>query len=68
MLSQLKTQVLKQTSLLRKEINEWERSFMVNNFISAPSQEDYRRDGRIADAKRKLSVGEHLLRKWEINF
>ena len=68
MLSQLKTQVLKQTSLLRKEINEWERSFMANNFISAPSQEDYRRDGRIADAKRKLSVGEHLLRKWEINF
>ena len=68
MQSQLQTKVLKQTSLLRKEINEWERSFMANNFISAPSQENYRCDGRIADAKRKLSVGEHLLRKWEINF
>ena len=66
--SQLQTQVLKKISLLKEELSEWERAFMANNSMSAPSHNDYLGDDYIAGINRKIRVGNQLLKKWDINF
>ena len=66
MQSQLQTQVLQKSSSLKQDLNQWERSFMVNNKLSSPSISDYENDTDISNIYRKMKIGDILLKKWNI--
>ena len=68
MQSQLQTQVLQKVSSLKQDLNQWERSFIVNNKLSSPSISDYENDTNIANIYRKIKMGDILLKKWDIQF
>ena len=66
--SQLQILVLKKVSSLKQDLKEWERSFMVENDFSVPSQNDYGSNSYITGIKRKIRTGVQLLDKWNIHF
>ena len=66
--SQLQTKVLQKVSSLKQDLNQWERSFMVNNKLSSPSISDYENDTDISNIYRKMKIGDILLKKWNIKF
>ena len=51
-----------------RELDEWERSFLVNNQLCSPSPSDYQDNSNIADICTKTSIGKQLLRKGNISF
>ena len=60
------TKVSGKVSVLMQELDEWERSFLVNNQLCSPAPSDYQHNSNIADICKKISSGKQLLRKWYI--
>ena len=66
--SKFQQQVLKQVSTLKVQFENWERSFLYENNLSAPSLCDVENNSYIADIFRKIRIGNQLLRSWNISF
>ena len=61
-------QVLKKVSTLKVQFENWERSFLLENNLCAPSVSDVENNIYIADIFRKIHIGNQLLRSWNISF
>ena len=64
----LQTKVSGKVSALKQELDEWERSFLVNNQLCSPAPSDYQNNSNIANICKKISIGKQLLGKWNIPF
>ena len=64
--SQLQTQVLKAISTLKQDLTGWDRVYMLNNDMAAPSLSDYQNDAYIANIQKKIKTADILLKKWNI--
>ena len=61
-------QVLEKVSTLKVQFKNWERSFLLENYLCAPSVSDVENNIYIADIFRKIQIGNQLLRSWNISF
>ena len=61
-------QVLKTVSTLKVQFEKWERSFLSENNLCAPSVSDVENNIYIADIFRKIHIGNQLLKNWSISF
>ena len=61
MQSTLQQQVSKKVSELRSEFECWERSFLINNGLCAPTQSDFDGDNAITDINRRINIGNNML-------
>ena len=68
MLAQLQQQILKQVSELELSFRNWERSFLANNSMCAPTVNDMKNDPYAADIFSRVKVGKSLLDIWNIAF
>ena len=68
MQSTLQTQVLKKKSTLKRDFENWERSFLVAHDFGAPDDSDMKANSSIADIVRRINIANQLLRKWAIAF
>ena len=64
--TKLQTQILKKVSTLKRDFDNWERSFLGKNDLCAPRECDM--DTSIADINRRIIIGNKLLKKWDIVF
>ena len=66
--SKFQQQVLKIVSTLKVQFEKWERSFLSENNLCAPSVSDVENNIYIADIFRKIHIGNQLLKNWSISF
>ena len=66
--SKFQQQVLKKVSTLQMQFENWERSFLLENNLCAPSVSDVENNIYIADILRKIHIGNQLLRSRNISF
>ena len=66
--SKFQQQVLKKVSTLKMQFKNWERSFLLENNLCSPSVSGVENNIYIADICRKIHIGNHLLRSWNISF
>ena len=64
--SKFQQEVLKKVSTLKVQFENWERSFLLENNLCAPSVSDVENNIYIADISGKIHIGNQLLRSRNI--